>query len=218
MDKTIFTKITNYRFLENIKRIYDAGLIGKLSVHGIDTDIYEGKLEYEQLVEHFERGIAFDMDALNKEPITRLYADCYDDCLWVVVDERNMTFEELCEGETYYDGKIITQVIHLQYEKTKDKYMITHLDHEYIYYTKEEYEVRKRNHRQKGNANHRMKTFKIDKAKIPMDYQVECRYYNDSMDKSVTVQVNFLYYVVKNFFQHQQLVNEYFEKMIKEIS
>ena len=55
----------------------------------------------------------------------------------------------------------------MQYIKDGDETYITHLDHEFIFYTVDEYEARINNVHQKGTVRPRMKSFKIDNAKIP---------------------------------------------------
>ena len=91
---------------------------------------------------------------------------------------------------------MVTQVIHCEYFKDSGSYFICHLDHEFIFYSIDEYEMRQRDPAQKGNARKRIKTFKIDKAMIPIS--------NDS---------NVLFDILELKFKNKQLVREYFNKV-----
>lgn len=62
--------------------------------------------------------------------------------MWVVIDPQNITFEELCKNFEVYNDMVVTQVVHLQYKKEGNCTYITHLDHEYVFYTIDEYDNR----------------------------------------------------------------------------
>ena len=137
--------------------------------------------------------------------ITRLYCeDFYDDCLWVKVEGNDITFEELCEDFHEDGNNVVTQMIHLQHKGNK----ISHLDHEYIFYDLESYVARKSNPKIKGEARKRVKTFKIDNSTIPMDYL--CKMYKDNIEISVPL----IYFVLNNYFEHKDLLEEYFQKIL----
>ena len=101
-------------------------------------------------------------------------------------------------------------MIHLQYKTEDNETYITHLDHEYIFYTIEEYEKRLGEYNQKGTAKRRMKSFKIDQARIPFNYQ--CKIYKK--DNSGSENELFLYFVLDSYFKHKDLLKEYFQKFL----
>lgn len=150
--------------------------------------------------EEFEIGIPFEIKGLNEKNVAKLFqSHNYDNQLWVYRDaENNITFEEFNdeEYEDYFSisGYRVSNVIHLKYLKEKEKYFIHHLDHEYIFYTQEEYEKRKRNYLQKGNARKRIKTFKIDDSKIPLNTKAD---------------LIFLETILKECLSHVDLIEEY---------
>ena len=150
--------------------------------------------------EEFEIGIPFEIKGLNEKNVAKLFqSHNYDNQLWVYRDtENNITFEEF-NNEEYEDyfhisGYRVSNVIHLKYLKEKEEYFIHHLDHEYIFYTQEEYEKRKRNYLQKGNARKRIKTFKIDDSKIPLNTKAD---------------LIFLETILKECLSHVDLIEEY---------
>ena len=61
----------------------------------------------------------------------------------------------------------------------------------------------------KGEGWKRVKTFKIDRSTIPMDYQ--CKMYKD--DKEVLVP--FIFFVLNNYFEHKELLEEYFHDILR---
>ena len=61
----------------------------------------------------------------------------------------------------------------------------------------------------KERAEKRVKTFKIDRSTIPMDYQ--CKMYKD--DKEVLVP--FIFFVLNNYFEHKELLEEYFHDILR---
>ncbi|WP_301099348.1 hypothetical protein [Otariodibacter sp.] len=152
------------------------------------------------LLENFERGSSFEINGLNKENIAKLFQEReYGNQLWAYIDgEENITFEEFNESATqdYLDicDFYVTNVIHLKYSKDGDNYFINHLDHEYIFYQPDEYEKRKFNHRQKGSAKKRIKTFKIDNSKIPLNTEEGLK---------------FLETILKECLQYTELIEEF---------
>lgn len=115
----------------------------------------------------------------------------------------NLTFEECFDENkedelSYRKDQKVTQVVHLQYTIDDDSLYVNHIDHEYIFYTLDEFEARKENHNQKGEARPRFKTFKIDKARIPLvDDSGYC----------------FLKEVLYGFFKNTSLIDEYFPEI-----
>jgi hypothetical protein len=150
------------------------------------------------VMEELERGKIFSLSDLGSPDITKLYSAEYDN-LWVIRTSCEITFEELCNEFDVYDECVVTQVLHLQYELIDSEYYIHHLDHEYIFYTLDEYTERQNNPRQKGEAKKRYKTFKIDNSKIPF-----------TMKDGISTLYTFLHRIFKN----QELLREYFASVI----
>ena len=183
--------------------------------------INNGKDTTSVIMEEINFGTPFYINDIDSVPVTMLYSKNYNDCLWIKIDTLNITFEELCNIEQTFDDSIITQVIHLQYTNNNGNLLITHLDHEFVFYTKDEYLLRQNNANIKGDQLQRLKSFKIDSANIPFNFP--CRRHinipiNDFKDcKTITETVPFLIFVIKCYFQHTDLIDEYFENCIKDL-
>ena len=67
----------------------------------------------------------------------KLYSKNYDDQLWINIDieRKSITFEEFMSNFIIYKDSIVTQVIHAEYNNINDVLCITHIDHEFIFYT-----------------------------------------------------------------------------------
>ena len=213
LDKTFFTKNIPLHLLEKLANMKSKGIINDLAVRLINEPGYEGRMYCEYLQEALERGEQFDLSNLGSYSVSRLYSTQYEDCLWVVIDSENITFEELCEDFESIEDMIVTQVVHVEYETHTDGAFITHLDHEYIFYTIEEYEKRMSNATQKGSAKTRMKSFKIDNSKIPFDFSCETNRKDENGNELPIQSEQFLCYVLESYFKHKDLLNEYFQKM-----
>ena len=161
-----------------------------------------------------ERGKVFDFVNLGNYSISRLYSKEYENCMWVVIDPQNITFEELCKEFEIYNDMIVTQVVHLQYEMNEECAYITHLDHEYVFYTVDEYENRMKNATQKGTAKTRMKSFKIDNSRIPFDYRCEVIRKDEHGNDLPQKDEQFLCYVLECYFKHKDLLKEYFQEIL----
>lgn len=205
-NKTIFLDQSCGRsFSMVLQDLIERRFIPKISFRGSDFYIYDGENHTSYLAEAVEKGKLFSWNIDILPTVTKLYSESfYDDCLWVRSEEADMTFEELCENFRDDGEHIITQMIHLQH----DGIVINHLDHEYIFYDLEQYERRKTNPYEKGNGRRRVKTFKIDNARIPMDYQ--CKMIRGNTD----IEVPFIVFVLNNFFEHKDLLEEYFQNII----
>lgn len=180
-----------FRYLKELKHKYKFDLALKASPIFIIESIYK----LEKIEEHLEKGKYFDLESINGELITKLYNDEYD-TFWVVIDNENVTFEEIINDFDVFQDMIVTQVIHSEYSRNQSDIWITHLDHEYIFYTLEEFENRQSDPYQKGEARKRIKTFKIDNAMIP-----------------VTEKNNIFFHVVLMKFLNKELIVEYFNKV-----
>ena len=214
VNKTFLTKNTPLHLLEKLSDMKSGGVISELAVRLMNEPGYEGRLHSEFLQEAIERGEQFDLASLGSFSVSRLYSDSYDDCLWVVIDPQNITFEELCEDYEFDGDMIITQVVHLEYITSEDGAFITHLDHEYIFYTFEQYDERLHNPSQKGEAKTRMKSFKIDNSRIPFDHTCENKRKDENGNDLPVQHVPFLLYVLESYFRHKDLLIEYFQKML----
>lgn len=213
VDKTFFTKNIPLHLLKKFSEMMSKGIINNLAVRLLNNPGCKGKTDCEYLAEALERGKKFDFVNLGNYSVSKLYSTKYEDCLWIVIDPENITFEELCEDFNDFEGMVVTQVVHLQYKDFKDNVYITHLDHEYIFYTIEEYEKRLWDATQKGTAQRRMKSFKIDNSKIPFDFRCEIFRKDENGNDLPVEREQFLCYVLECYFKHKDLLNEYFQKV-----
>lgn len=212
-DKTFFTKNIPLHLLKKFSEMMSKGIINNLAVRLLNDPGCEGKIDCVYLAEALERGEQFDFVNLGNYSVSKLYSTKYEDCLWIVIDPENITFEELCEDFDYFEDMVVTQVVHLQYKNFEDNAYIMHLDHEYIFYTIEEYEKRLGNVTQKGTAQRRMKSFKIDNSKIPFDFRCEIFRKDENGNDLPVEKEQFLCYVLECYFKHKDLLNEYFQKV-----
>lgn len=213
INRTFFTKNIPLNLLQQISRMISDGVIGEFSVRLMNEPGYEGRMYSEYIAEALERGKLFDLADLGNYQVSKLYSENYEDCMWINIDPENITFEELCEDFNTYDDMIVTQVIHLQYECSENACYITHLDHEYIFYMFDEYEKRMKNVHQKGTAKTRMKSFKIDNAKIPFDTMIKIQRKDQNGMDLPSEYVQFLCYVLELYFTHKDLLVEYFQNL-----
>ena len=187
-------------FLQLLKELQEQKYISDLALRPEYTDVSKDLQDLSIALEEKEFGKIFSFGNLGNPTITKLYStDKYDNKLWILIDEENITFEELLEDFEVHDNSIVTQVIHLQYKKEEDNYIIHHIDHEYIFYTEDEYMERETNPMQKGEAKTRYKTFKVDNSKIPFILD----------DGSF-----FLYKVLDTYFVNKDLIKEYFQNVL----
>ena len=185
--------------LHLFKTLMDKKIIGSLALRPEYSIAGSGIIDLSLALEELERGEIFSLGCLGKPSVSKLYSKQYDN-LWIVIDERNITFEEILQDFHIYNDSVVTQVVHLEYEGARDSDpLINHIDHEYIFYTLDEYEKRQRDYKQKGNAIKRYKSFKIDDSKIP--FYVEDKF--------------LLYYIIEKYFRRKDLLKEYFEGVLK---
>lgn len=111
----------------------------------------------------------------------------------------SLTFETLKNDFISQDEQIITNLIHLEIETIDNEEFITHLDHEFIFYTLDEYEKKINKHSNKGFK--KVKTFKIDNSRIPLKYN-----YKDTP---------ILIYFIMELLDNKELITEYFSKIYK---
>lgn len=213
MNKTFFTKNVPLNLLKKISIMMSCGIVKDFSVRLHNERGYNGRIDCEYITEALERGKVFDFVNLGEYSISKLYSKEYENCMWVVIDSPNITFEELCKEFEIYNDMIVTQVIHLQYDVVGECAYITHLDHEYVFYTIDEYQDRINNATRKGTAKKRMKSFKIDNSRIPFGYRCEVMKKDENGNDLPHKDEQFLCYVLECYFKHKDLLKEYFQKI-----
>lgn len=213
LDKTFYTKNIPLSLLKQFSAMLFNGMIINLAVRLKNERGYNGKIRAVPLIEALERGELFKLVNLCNYSVSKLYSKNYNDSLWVVIDPPNITFEELCDNFEDHNDMIVTQVVHLQYENLEDESYITHLDHEYVFYTLDEYEKRQNDPKQKGEAQKRLKSFKIDNSKIPFTFNFEIHRKDENGNDLLIGKEQFLCYVLECYFTHKDLLDEYFQKV-----
>ena len=214
IDTTIFIKGMPKDLLNTIKSLKSQHIIQDVSFRVSDYPIIEGKTELQELSEALDRGKAFELSDLNKQVVSRFHSKDYENCLWIIIDQDEMIFEELYQDFDEYNDCIVTQMVHLKYALDATQYYISHLDHEYIFYSSDEYIERLNNPRKKGTANKRIKSFKIDNSCIPFLLQIPIN--SKAVERGVIMENRkefFLPYVLEFFFVHKDLLKEYFSSI-----
>ena len=153
--------------------------------------------KYIPVMEEMEFGSPLKLNLESLPELSRFYsADNFNDNLWVNHNkfERTLTFEEHLDDFQVIDDSIVTQVVHLEYKRENNLYVISHIDHEYILYTMEQYNNRLNDSTVKGYK--KVKTFKIDHSNIPFNYKFNNEY--------------FLYIVLDSYLNNTELIEEYF--------
>lgn len=203
LNKTLLVQISS-PLAKVFKELYEKHYIYNLAIRPKDFPILDGENYVGILQEAVERGSVFFWSLDELPAVTRLYnGEHYEDCLWIKSEGEDITFEELCQDFHEEGEYVVTQMIHLQHSEKN----ITHIDHEYIFYNLDEYEERKFNPKIKGEEKKRVKTFKIDHSNIPMDYACKMN------DENKEIEVPFTFFVLNNFFEHKDLLAEYFKKI-----
>lgn len=210
-DRTLFLKGIPAELAERFRELMESGQIRDLALRA-SGEIYPGRFEQVPLMEEVERGHIFSLTDLPCG-VTRLYSRNYEDALWITVDRENITFEELRDDFQTSGSSIVTQVVHLQYTKEPPDVYITHLDQEYIFYTEDEFDDRRRDPAQKGAARPRVKSFKIDNSRIPFDLIYTVQWRDPEGNPVPPMKVPFLCYVLDCYFQHKDLLREYFQNL-----
>ena len=143
-------------------------------------------------------GKYFSFENLKNLIPTKLYSTVTNNSLWINIKNGSITFEELLDDFEIEDERefIKTQVIHCEYFEDKEKFYISHIDHEYIFYSFDEYEERVKDIEQKGNIKKKLKTFKVDNSRIPFIIDNE----------------NILLFFLNQYFKSKDLLLEYFQK------
>ena len=219
IDKTFYLSNVSKELLNTFKELGVSKLYDKISLRVSNSilNIFDGKYELQTILGAVERGKIFSIQNIGDIPVTKLYSINYEDSLWIKSTDSEITFEELCEYESSFNDSVITQVIHLNYLNKGNEIVVTHIDHEFIFYSKSDYEKRRINSDIKGNEYTRLKSFKIDKANIPLTLPIKrnVTLYDESTDtvlhKAETVP--FIIYILKSYLKHTDLIDEYFAKL-----
>ncbi|WP_143328896.1 hypothetical protein [Burkholderia sp. AU31280] len=90
------------------------------------------------------------------------------DSVWVFSNGNSVEFEEILENPEILDDCVVTQMIHLEYVIDDGRVKISHIDHEYLFYSYEEFDRRLEDYNQRAGAKKRIKTFKVDRSKLPL--------------------------------------------------
>lgn len=172
----------------------------------VRPDLKNGIIKKELIIlkDEKEFGKYFSFQNLKENFSTKLYS-LENDSLWINIENNNITFEEIIDDLKTEDDIIKTQVVHCEYFFKNNKFYISHLDHEYIFYSLEEYCERLYNIKQKGNIKKREKTIKIDNSKIPFIFILE-----EGLDKE---EINILLFILSEYFKRKDLLIEYFQKI-----
>jgi len=177
--------------------------------------IEDGLIPYNVLIEGVEKGQFFDLKVASLCAETKLYSNMnYNNQLWIFKDANSITFEEMLDDFQCGDeNSIVTQMIHLEFFEENGISFISHLDKENIFYTIDEYSMRCRSNI-KGTAKKRVKFFKIDNSRIRFDYP--CKVVNFSLKKKIEeIEIPFIYFIVRFFFDNTEIIDEYFSKLNK---
>lgn len=210
-NRTLILKGISKELAESFQKLMEGGQIQNLSLRA-SGEIFCGKEENGEVNEEIERGWIFSLTNLSCG-ITRLYSQNYEDALWVTIDEENITFEELFDNFCVSNNDVVTQVVHLQYRREPTGIYITHLDQEYVFYTEDEFDIRRRDPAKKGTARPRVKSFKVDNSRIPFDFDFTVQWKDQTGNLLPPVQLPFLCYVLDFYFQHKDLLREYFQNL-----
>ena len=96
------------------------------------------------------------------------FFDRNNDSAWYFIDQNEIYFEEVLDSPEVLDDCVVTQLIHIEYFMRDSEILLSHMDHEYIFYSYDEFDKRQKDFTQKGSARKRIKTFKIDNSEIPL--------------------------------------------------
>lgn len=186
-----------YEVLIKLYCLKQENLIVDLSLR---ANYYKRIVENRRILIKEERafGKYFSFENLKNLIPTKLYSTVTNNSLWINIKNGSITFEELLDDFEVGNKEefIRTQVIHCEYFEDEEEFYISHIDHEYIFYSLDEYEERVKNIEQKGNIKKKLKTFKVDNFRIPFIIDNE----------------NILLFFLNQYFKSKDLLLEYFQK------
>jgi hypothetical protein len=197
VNTTFFIRNVSRELAELLDNWISKNYVSAVSFRMDNEWMIENRFDKQVLLEEVERGKVFSFEGLGKVSITKLYS-VHMDTLWVTIDESNITFEEIPMDFDTTEEHIVTQVVHLEYGQESGDFYINHIDHEYIFYTVEEFAIRQSNPKQKGEGAKRLKSFKVDDSRIPF-----------YIEEQFT-----LYRILDQYFTNKELLKEYFEQVI----
>ncbi|HDY7697613.1 TPA: hypothetical protein RQK02_004669 [Vibrio vulnificus] len=192
IDKFFWINLSK-KLLSSIEYLMDKNLLSDISFR-ID---YISEYTPDMLEKEYGSILGIDVSKLPE--ISKFYTvDNYDNNLWVRhnLEKQSLTFEEMMEDFEVVNQDVVTQIIHLEYFVLGGEYFIKHLDHEFIFYTLDEYDERLSNPDIKGHK--KIKSFKVDNAKIPFRFKKDEEY--------------FLYQVLDAYLENKELISEYLSK------
>lgn len=213
--KTIYLANIDRELLSVLGRLKEYNLLSFLSVR-VKNDIkavFDGKNTNQYLTEELDFGKRFSLDNIYQVPVSRLFSQKYGNQLWIKVDSESITFEELYDEKIIYKNAIVTQMVHIQYEYIDKKPYIKHFDHEFIFYSIDEYDKRVANAYEKGKQFKRVKSFIVNSASIPFDYKIE-RSFIDSKGNKINEHILLVVFVLKKYLKHHDLIDDYFSSFL----
>lgn len=209
LDKTIYIDIS-YFLLKIFIDLFNDNKIGNLSFRGVNHLVFSGKIFKEVLQEsrYTWKAFTYELDELPK--ISMFHDENYKNKLIIVHKDNNIYIEEI--DNTHYPNRnyVETQLVHIEYDMPAK--IITHLDHEYIFYSKEEFQEKETKLDKKGTYKPRYKTFKLDDCTIPIDYK--CDSIKIINKETVDIKIPFLYCVINELFEQKDLIQEYFKQIV----
>lgn len=194
-DGKYFRIDTPIELLWHINELLKLELISKISFKVKSVSNLTISQEEKEVGEH----LSFNLKEIPH--ITRLYSEkCYSEQFWISHDkEKNsIVFEEVSVKDI--DGnQVVTDLVHMMYFEDNNQFYISHLDHDNIYYSIENFENKEitKDHKIKGKKK---KTFKIDNSKIPINFMFREEF--------------FICRVLDSFISNKELLKEYFEKVM----
>jgi hypothetical protein len=189
--KVILHFFPSKKIVDSIIKLLKEGMIVNIAFR--ISDISRSSVAMEDLA----YGSIMPLDVDKIPAISALYDKKYEDKLIIQHDQgkQELTFEELRDDFIHDEDSVVTQVIHLQYVTNDEGVFIQHLDHEFIFYSIDEYDQKINNHKIHGSLN-KIKTFKIDNSRIPFHFK--------------DLRGPFLFNVLESHFIHKSLICEYF--------
>jgi hypothetical protein len=215
-DKTFFLQATPKALSDLLVELYKKKLITTLSFRLKDGCIKNGINKDDELIHEVQRGKTFSKINIGNEILPNMLSDKnYKNLFFISFSLNDITFEEIEEQPQNYKGTLVTQVIHLMFSSIHNVNTITHIDHEYVFYTPEQLETRKNKSSIKGDAYPRIKTFKADGCNIPLMYQCNVKWkeidYVERKCKDVEMEIPFIQFVLESYFVHKELIKEFLE-------
>lgn len=222
LNKTIMLKAISKPFADKLNELLNTKNIGCLSFRLDNYGIYDGRYATVPLMEAVEQGKKYYSLKLGIDNmVTKLYRDeCYRDALYIFSSPNELTFEEIYADEKKEDDTVVTSVVPLIFAKVGTDFQIQHVDHEFVFYTNEEFENKKKDSKQRGKGYKRVKTFKADECSIPLDLPCEVNWKEkhptkfELVDCSATIP--FIQFVLDNCMEHADLIYEYFAKELSD--